>query len=61
MQVTMKRGVIARLSGRATKARQEHAALIANALMHLVNDGCFVAIYPVLPLRIWSRITSRIA
>ena len=50
MQVTMKRGVIARLSGRATKARQDHAALIANALMHLVNDGCFVAIYPVLPL-----------
>ena len=24
--------------------------LIANALMHLVNDGCFVAIYPILPL-----------
>ena len=24
--------------------------LIANAVMHLVNDGCFVAIYPVLPL-----------
>jgi len=46
----MKRGVIARLSDRATKARKDHGALIANALMHLVNDGCFVAIYPVLPL-----------
>src|SRR5207244_13384571 len=50
MQVTVKRGVIARLSARGTNARQDHGALIANALMHLVNDGCFVAIYPVLPL-----------
>jgi FSR family fosmidomycin resistance protein-like MFS transporter len=50
MQVTMKRGIITRLSGRATNARKDHGALIANALMHLVNDGCFVAIYPVLPL-----------
>jgi FSR family fosmidomycin resistance protein-like MFS transporter len=25
-------------------------ALVGNALMHLVNDGCFVAFYPVLPL-----------
>lgn len=24
--------------------------LVGNALMHLVNDGCFVAFYPVLPL-----------
>jgi MFS family permease len=30
--------------------RQEHGPLIANALMHMVNDGCFVAIYPILPL-----------
>jgi FSR family fosmidomycin resistance protein-like MFS transporter len=30
--------------------RQTHGSLVANALMHLVNDGCFVAIYPVLPL-----------
>ena len=30
--------------------RKEHGPLIANALMHLVNDGCFVAIFPVLPL-----------
>jgi len=50
MQVTVKRGVIARLSDRATNARKDHGALMANALMHLVNDGCFVAIYPVLPL-----------
>ncbi len=26
-----------------------HGPLIANALMHLVNDGCFVALYPLLP------------
>ena len=29
---------------------RDHRPLIANALMHLVNDGCFVAIYPILPL-----------
>ncbi len=50
MQVTVKRGVIARLSARGAGVRQAHGPLIANALMHLVNDGCFVAIYPVLPL-----------
>ena len=50
MQVTVKRGAIARLSARGTSVRKEHGPLIANALMHLVNDGCFVAIYPVLPL-----------
>jgi hypothetical protein len=50
MQVTLKRGVMARLSTRGTSVRKEHGPLIANALMHLVNDGCFVAIYPVLPL-----------
>src|SRR5215510_8315258 len=50
MQITVKRGVIARLSTRGTSVRKEHGPLIANALMHLVNDGCFVAIYPVLPL-----------
>ena len=50
MQVTVKRGVIARLSARGTSVRKDHGPLIANALMHLVNDGCFVAIYPVLPL-----------
>lgn len=27
-----------------------HGPLIGNSLMHLVNDGCFVAIYPILPL-----------
>ena len=48
MQVTVKRGVITRLSARGTSVRKEHGPLIANALMHLVNDGCFVAIYPVL-------------
>ena len=50
MQMTVKRGGMARLATRGTSARQEHGPLIANALMHLVNDGCFVAIYPVLPL-----------
>jgi MFS family permease len=37
-------GLFARRLGR------DHRSLIANALMHLVNDGCFVAIYPILPL-----------
>jgi MFS transporter, FSR family, fosmidomycin resistance protein len=37
-------GLLTRRLGR------EHRPLIANALMHLVNDGCFVAIYPILPL-----------
>src|SRR5207245_6948595 len=50
MQVTVKRNAIAPLSARVTITRKEHGPLIANALMHLVNDGCFVAIYPVLPL-----------
>jgi len=50
MHVTVKRGVLARLSARGTSVRKQHSSLIANALMHLVNDGCFVAIYPVLPL-----------
>src|SRR5712691_10404564 len=50
MQIIVKRSVIARLSARGTSTRKEHGPLIANALMHLVNDGCFVAIYPVLPL-----------
>jgi predicted MFS family arabinose efflux permease len=50
MQVTMKRSIIARLSERGSRIRQQHGPLMANALMHLVNDGCFVAIYPVLPL-----------
>src|SRR5215510_9364267 len=50
MQVTAKRSVMARLSGRTAEARKAHGPLIANAFMHLVNDGCFVAIYPVLPL-----------
>ena len=50
MQITVKRGAITRLSARSTSVRKEHGPLIANALMHLVNDGCFVAIFPVLPL-----------
>ena len=50
MQNTMKRNVIARLSDCGIRMRQKHGPLIANALMHLVNDGCFVAIYPILPL-----------
>lgn len=38
-------------SGRLTRRLgRHHRPLIANALMHLVNDGCFVAIYPILPL-----------
>lgn len=36
------------IPSRAT--RKKHRPLIANSLMHLVSDGCFVAIYPILPL-----------
>jgi len=50
MQVTLRRRFITRLAGRGTSVRQAHGPLIANALMHLVNDGCFVALYPILPL-----------
>jgi MFS family permease len=42
-----------RLTGilrRAPALQKAHGPLLANALMHLVNDGCFVALYPILPL-----------
>jgi MFS transporter, FSR family, fosmidomycin resistance protein len=35
---------------RGPEVRKAYGPLLANALMHLVNDGCFVALYPVLPL-----------
>jgi MFS family permease len=35
---------------RDPEVRKAYGPLLANALMHLVNDGCFVALYPVLPL-----------
>jgi MFS transporter, FSR family, fosmidomycin resistance protein len=50
MQSTVKQGVLQRLAARGGHLRQGHGPLVGNALMHLVNDGCFVAIYPVLPL-----------
>src|SRR5215468_11713758 len=50
MQVTLRRRFIARFAGRGASVRQAHGPLLANALMHLVNDGCFVALYPILPL-----------
>ena len=50
MRITAKRGMVGRLATRGSRLRREHGPLAANALMHLVNDGCFVAIYPILPL-----------
>lgn len=50
MYSTVKPGWFTRLGTRGTEARQAHGPLIGNALMHLVNDGCFVALYPILPL-----------
>ncbi len=50
MQITAKWGMIGRLATGGSRLRREHGPLAANALMHLVNDGCFVAIYPILPL-----------
>jgi MFS family permease len=46
----LKNGRLTQLSARGIRAYREHTPLVANALMHLVNDGCFVALYPVLPL-----------
>ena len=42
--------VIGRLVTPSRRVRRDHGSLIANALMHLVNDGCFVALTPILPL-----------
>ncbi len=50
MQNTVKPGRFGRLAARGARLRREHSPLLANALMHLVNDGCFVALYPILPL-----------
>ena len=50
MQSALKNGRLGQLSTRGVRSCREHAPLLANALMHLVNDGCFVALYPILPL-----------
>lgn len=50
MQSVSKPGRLGRLAARWTSLPRRHGALVGNALMHLVNDGCFVAIYPILPL-----------
>lgn len=50
MQSALKNGRLSRLSTRSASACRAHGPLLANAFMHLVNDGCFVALYPVLPL-----------
>ena len=50
MQPTARRGPIAKHVHASRRLSREHRPLLANALMHLVNDGCFVAIYPILPL-----------
>jgi MFS family permease len=49
MQISVKQSALGRLATRGKQLRQSHSALIGNALMHLVNDGCFVVIYPILP------------
>jgi MFS family permease len=49
MQISVKQSTLGRLATRGKQLRQSHSALIGNALMHLVNDGCFVVIYPILP------------
>jgi MFS family permease len=41
---------LSRLLTRGPEVQEAHGPLLANALMHLVNDGCFVALYPILPL-----------
>jgi len=50
MQQTARRGFISKRIRSSQRLSREHRSLIANSLMHLVNDGCFVAIYPILPL-----------
>jgi MFS transporter, FSR family, fosmidomycin resistance protein len=50
MQSALKNGRLSQLSTRGVRSCREHGPLLANALMHLVNDGCFVALYPILPL-----------
>ncbi|PON10950.1 hypothetical protein C2W62_47380, partial [Candidatus Entotheonella serta] len=50
MRETANPGFMAKHLSAGKQRIREHRPLIANALMHLVNDGCFVAIYPILPL-----------
>ena len=50
MQQTTHPGLSRKQIGSSQRLSREHRSRIANALMHLVNDGCFVAIYPILPL-----------
>ena len=50
MYSTLRKGRLSRILTRGPAVREAYGPLLANALMHLVNDGCFVALYPVLPL-----------
>lgn len=50
MQNTDRQRFIGKRIDATVRLGREHQPLIANALMHMVNDGCFVAIYPILPL-----------
>ncbi len=50
MEKTARQGFIGKRIDSSVRLGREHQPLIANALMHMVNDGCFVAIYPILPL-----------
>ena len=47
---TAQPGIFGRLVNRSANTRKASGPLVANALMHLVNDGCFVALYPILPI-----------
>jgi MFS family permease len=49
MQISATQSTLGRLATRGKQLRQSHSALIGNALMHLVSDGCFVVVYPILP------------
>lgn len=50
MQKTARQGFIGKRINSGVRLGRTHQPLVANALMHMVNDGCFVAIYPILPL-----------
>ena len=50
MYSVLQNGKLNWLLPRSPAGQKTYSPLLANALMHLVNDGCFVALYPVLPL-----------
>lgn len=50
MQSALPSRLLGKFAAQRLRLRKDYGPLIANALMHLVNDGCFVAFYPLLPL-----------